>query len=353
MGKKLKIKTINMASVLLGLAAALVILSFGLISRMWLVYVILGVAIGFGLVYLASRLVIKKFFVYKIKPIYQIITGKNITSRQLVEKHANKDNLVEDVREELNLWADKNSEEIARLKDNERYRKEFLGNVSHEIKTPIFTIQGYILTLLDGALEEPGINRLYLERTEKNIDRLINILNDLDEISKLEIGDINLHFTNFDIVALARDIVDSVELDAEKSGISLKINAAAALSYMVYADKSQISQVLVNLITNSIKYGKQGGITKINFIDMIDKVIVEVQDDGIGISKEHQVRIFERFYRVDKSRSREQGGTGLGLAIVKHIMEAHGEKVSMRSEQGVGTTFSFSLTKNTGTEGKS
>lgn len=332
-----------MASTLLGLTASVIVIVLGALLRINALHVIIVTLISFGIIFFASRFVIKRFFIYKIKPIYQIVTSNDISTKLLIDKYSDNDDIVEDVRDELTHWAAKKAKEISRLKDNERYRKEFLGNVSHEIKTPIFTIQGYILTLLDGALEEPGINRLYLERAEKNIDRLINILTDMDSISRLESGEMVLEYRIFDIVSLARDIVDSLHIDADRKSITLRVNGTSP--HMVEADKSHIGQVLVNLISNSIKYGKEGGTTTINFIDMIDKIIVEVEDDGIGIENSLQARIFERFYRVDKSRSREQGGTGLGLAIVKHILEAHGEKITLRSTPDKGTTFTFTLSK--------
>ena len=215
------------------------------------------------------------------------------------------------------------------------------------MKTPIFNIQGYISTLLDGGLEDELINRKYLERAEKSIDRLINIVNDLDTINKLE-NDMNrIKMEQFDIVALTKEISEQLEMEATKRGITISVKGADSLPspFWVSADKHFTGQVLVNLIINSIKYGKEGGKTRIRFRDMLDKILIEVEDTGVGIAKEDQPRIFERFYRVDKGRSREQGGTGLGLAIVKHIVEAHGERITVRSELGQGTTFAFPLKK--------
>ena len=278
-----------------------------------------------------------------------MVLSRHVPTNEIVDEL--KDKHVENISEELTAWADDNDKEIARLKQNEAFRKQYLGNVAHELKTPIFNIQGYISTLLDGGLEDDLINRKYLERAEKSIDRLINIVNDLDTISKLENNMNQLKMTRFDIVALAKDIAEQLDIEAAKRNIKLSVKGADSLpsTFWVTADQHFVGQVLVNLITNSIHYGKEGGSTRIKFRDMMDKVLVEVEDTGVGISKDDMPRIFERFYRVDKSRSREQGGTGLGLAIVKHIVEAHGERITVRSEMGVGTTFAFPLKKEIAT----
>ena len=254
---------------------------------------------------------------------------------------------MDDISTELDSWAEDNDREIARLKEAEKFRKQYLGNVAHELKTPIFNIQGYISTLLDGGLEDEVINRKYLERAEKSVERMINILGDLDTISRLDSDMNQMHPESFDMVALCKDIAEQAEMEAAKRNITLQVKGADNLpsSCWVSADKFYIGQVLENLIVNSIRYGKEGGLTKITCRDMLDKVLVEVEDDGIGIAKGDLPRVFERFYRTDKGRSREQGGTGLGLAIVKHIIENHGEKVSVRSELGVGSTFTFTLKK--------
>lgn len=245
---------------------------------------------------------------------------------------------------EIFAWAEERKNEIERLKKLEVYRKEFLGNVSHELKTPIFNIQGYVLTLLDGGLEDETINRDYLQRAERSIDRMITIIDDLEAISQLETGELQIEPERFDIVALAKDVVEAQELKATNKGIILTVQNDEKPIF-VYADRFRIRQVIVNLIVNSIKYGKQNGETKIRIYDMGENVSVEVVDNGLGIEDKHLPRLFERFYRVDKSRSREQGGTGLGLAIVKHIIEAHYQTISVMSTVGVGTVFSFTLKK--------
>ncbi|MDE7129227.1 MAG: sensor histidine kinase, partial [Alistipes sp.] len=291
-------------------------------------------------------LIIRKYVAYKLKPIYSIVLSRDVHTGEIVDEL--KDKHVENISEELTAWADDNDKEISRLKDIEKFRKQYLGNVAHELKTPIFNIQGYISTLLDGGLEDDLINRKYLERTEKSIDRLINIISDLDTISKLENDMTRLNMENFDIVALAKEIADQNEIEAQRHAIKLTVKYADALpsAFRVSADKHYVGQVLVNLIVNAIRYGRQGGMVNVKFRDMLDKILIEVEDNGVGIGKEDINRVFERFYRVDKSRSREQGGTGLGLAIVKHIIEAHGERITVRSESGVGTTFAFTLKKS-------
>jgi two-component system phosphate regulon sensor histidine kinase PhoR len=245
---------------------------------------------------------------------------------------------------EIKAWAADRKDEIERLKKLEVYRKEFLGNVSHELKTPIFNIQGYVLTLLDGGLEDPSINRNYLERAEKSIDRMITIVDDLEAISQLETGELQIEPERFDIVALAKDVAEAQEMKATAKGIILTLPDDSKPIF-VYADRFRIRQVLVNLIVNSLKYGKEYGETKIRFYDVGENIMAEIADNGIGIEKKHLPRLFERFYRVDKSRSRDQGGTGLGLAIVKHIIEAHNQTINVMSTEGAGTVFSFTLKK--------
>jgi two-component system phosphate regulon sensor histidine kinase PhoR len=235
--------------------------------------------------------------------------------------------------------------EIQQLKQLEKYRKDFLGNVSHELKTPIFNIQGYILTLLEGGIDDPGINMLYLKRTERSIDRMISIIEDLEAISKLESGELELNLTRFNIYQMVEEVFDLQEVRAEKRNIKLKFGRTADRNIQVLADKPRIFQVVSNLIVNSINYGKDGGTTTVSFYDMDNLVLVEVRDNGIGIAERDLPRIFERFYRTDKSRSREQGGTGLGLAIVKHIIEAHNQTINVNSTLGKGTSFTFTLEK--------
>ena len=346
----IRIKTKEGASLWIALLATLIVAGVFLgldlrgVELHWLV--VAGVLLGtFCIVALVALFIIRKYVAYKLKPIYSIVLSRDVHTTEILSEL--KDKRVENIGEELTAWADTNDKEIARLKEAERFRKQYLGNVAHELKTPIFNIQGYISTLLDGGLEDDLINRKYLERAEKSIDRLINIVNDLDTISKLESSMNKLNLEKFDIVALAKEIAEQAEIEADRKHIRISVKGVENLPspFWVLADKHYIGQVLVNLIINSIRYGKEGGQTRIRFRDMLDKILVEVEDNGLGIGKEDLPRIFERFYRTDKGRSREQGGTGLGLAIVKHIIEAHGERISVRSEPGVGSTFSFTLKK--------
>lgn len=290
-----------------------------------------------------STWIITELFVYR-----KINAIKNIIQQSLSQKpkaKSRKQDLLEELEIEISALSIERKEESDRLEKLETYRKEFLGNVSHELKTPIFNIQGYIHTLLDGALEDHSVNRDYLQRAEKSVDRMITIIEDLQTITQLEKGELILDEETFDLNELCKDVLQSQELNAKDNNISLELSSDSAQKIAVHADRFRIRQVLVNLVVNSIRYGKQNGRTSIKISDAGEKVIVEVSDNGLGITKEHLPRIFERFYRVDKSRSRELGGTGLGLSIVKHIIEAHHQDIDVMSTEGVGSVFSFSLKK--------
>ena len=237
-------------------------------------------------------------------------------------------------------------EEINVLKDQENYRREFLGNVSHELKTPLFTIQGYILTLIEGALKDKKVRGKYLRRSAKGVDRLISIVKDLDLITQFESGIKTVDKTNFNIYELIENVYDLMEFESEKNNTKLLINNKNITPVIVNADKERILQVLTNLIVNSIKYGKENGYTEVKVEEYDkDRIIVRVKDNGEGIEDEHLPRLFERFYRIDKNRSRKKGGSGLGLSIVKHIIEAHQEQIFVDSKIGQGTEFSFTLQK--------
>jgi len=281
--------------------------------------------------------VVKKFFHEKIKVIYKSIYKFKGTSNI-------RDLDIENVEREAEEWADAKEEELNAYKRDENYRREFLGNVSHELKTPIFNIQGYIQTLLDGGLSDENINIKYLERTNKSVDRMINIVEDLEAISRLESDQSQIEIQSFSIVDLAKEVLDAFEMKAENMKISLELNNESQTD-LVLGDRDKIQQVFMNLISNSIKYGKGGGTTQVKFFDMENNMLIEIADNGIGIEEDALDRLFERFYRVDKNRSREIGGTGLGLAIVKHILEGHNQQINVRSTVGVGSTFSFILEK--------
>ncbi|MAX05270.1 MAG: two-component sensor histidine kinase [Flavobacteriales bacterium] len=281
--------------------------------------------------------VVKKFFHEKIKVIYKSIYKFKGASNI-------RDLDIENVEREAEEWADAKEEELNAYKRDENYRREFLGNVSHELKTPIFNIQGYIQTLLDGGINDENINMKYLERTNKSVDRMINIVEDLEVISRLETEQSELDFQSFNVVQLAKEVLDAFEMRAGQMHIKLELSNESQ-SEIAVGDRDKIQQVFMNLISNSIKYGKENGSTRIKFYDMEKNMLIEVADDGIGIEEDSLGRLFERFYRVDKNRSREIGGTGLGLAIVKHILEGHNQQINVRSTVGVGSTFSFILEK--------
>ncbi|MDH3652571.1 MAG: ATP-binding protein [Saprospiraceae bacterium] len=287
-----------------------------------------------------------KIYIYrKIKLIYKSIHHLKLHPREKVRHVDSDDRIIQEVEREVADWAADKQVEIDELKTLENYRREFLGNVSHELKTPIFNIQGYVHTLLDGALHDEQINQKYLDRTAKNVERLITIVDDLETISKLESGKLMLDQRRFDIKELSREVFEALELSAAQHKVSLVFKDGASQGFGVNADREYIRQVLDNLILNSIKYGREGGLTKVAFYDMDKNILIEVADNGLGISKEHLNHVFDRFYRVDKSRSREVGGSGLGLSIVKHIIEAHDQTVNVRSTLGLGSTFGFTLEK--------
>lgn len=327
--------------------SALLLLLFSLLVQPLLWYYILpGLLILFTASHWIFRFALEKFIYEKIRIIYKTIHSLKRPKDSDKFKMSIRDDTIERVNQEVLEWGQDRTKEIEELKRLAVYRREFIGNVSHELKTPIFNIQGYVLTLLDGGLEDPNINREYLLRTEKSINRMIAIVEDLEAIAQLESGELKLDFRKFDVVALVREVIDFLEIKARKKDYSIYLDHPYEKPVYVIADKERIRQAFINLIDNSIKYGqKNGGKTKISFFDMDENVLVEVTDNGIGISQQDLPRIFERFYRTDKGRSREQGGTGLGLAIVKHIIVAHQQTINVRSNLEVGTTFGFTLKK--------
>jgi two-component system phosphate regulon sensor histidine kinase PhoR len=288
---------------------------------------------------------LEKFIYRKIKLIYKLIHQTKATKKEEVYfKYILPQKSIDEVREDVEKWGEKRNEEIELLKKNEAYRKEFLQNLAHEFKTPIFAIQGYVDTLLNGAMEDAVIRKKFLENAAKNVDRLVNLMNDLDEISTLERGEQLLYKQNFVIQDLTREIYESLSIKTHSKNVRTTIKKGCESPITVFADKEKIRMVLINLVENATKYGKTGGTIVASFYKIDEKnVLIEISDDGIGIEEEHLSRIFERFYRTDAARSRDKGGTGLGLAICKHIIEAHGQSIHVRSTPDVGTTIGFTL----------
>lgn len=307
------------------------------------VWFILLVCSTFGFSYFLIRTILEKYIYRRIKLIYKTIRSSKLSMPQKTVNLKDDQNILDEVEEEVVEWAESQEREIETLKTLEVYRKRYLGNVSHELKTPIFSIQGFIHTLLDGALEDENVNRHYLERAASNVDRLLTIVYDLETITKLESGELMLEIQDFDIKGLVREVIADLEITARERGISLNFKGGADRPYLVKGDPEYIRQVINNLILNSIKYGNEGGVTKISFYDMHNQVLIEISDDGIGIEEKHLKHLFDRFYRVDKSRSRDRGGSGLGLSIVKHILEVHDQTINVRSTPGMGSTFGFTL----------
>ena len=294
----------------------------------------------FSVVYILGNVYTRSFLYSKLKEISKdILPEKNISQTVTT----NMEELVSEIKD----YDSKRKSEFSEMKKLESFRREFIGNLAHEIKTPLFTSQSYILTLLDGALKDENVNIKYLKTASKAIDRLNLIVKDLDLITKIESGESILNKNKFDIINLTKNVFEMLEFTAKKKKIKLTVNKDKGLETKVNADKEKIEQVLTNLIDNSIKYGKDNGTTEIVIQSLNeDKIIVRVTDNGVGFKKENYTRIFERFFRVDRSGSRSAGGSGLGLAIVKHIIDAHDEKIYVESEFGVGSEFSFTLEKS-------
>ncbi len=313
------------------------------IKSWWIALITFGVL--FIIAYSLIFFFLQQFIYRRIKLIYKFIYQTKASKKEeMYYKYLLPKKSIDEVSEDVEKWAEQRKEEIENLKQNEAYRKEFLQNLAHEFKTPIFAIQGYVDTLLDGAMEQPEIRKKFLENASRNVDRLVNLMNDLDEISKLESGEQLLYKQNFIIQDLIREVFDSLSIKTVKKHINCSIKKGCEAPITVFADKEKIRQVLINLVENSFKYGKTDG----NIVASVYKtageyVLIEISDDGIGIDEEHLNRIFERFYRTDAARSRDKGGTGLGLAICKHIIEAHGQTIHVRSTPDIGTTIGFTL----------
>jgi len=324
--------------------SVLVALANYVFIRSWWIALITLVVL-FIISYSLINFLLQEFIYRRIKLIYKFIYQTKASKKEeTYYKYILPKKSIDEVSEDVEKWAEQRKAEIELLKQNEIYRKEFLQNLAHEFKTPIFAIQGYVDTLLDGAMEQPEIRKKFLENASRNIDRLVNLMNDLDEISKLESGEQLLYKQNFIIQDLIKEVFELLSIKLVKKHITCSIKKGCEAPVVVFADKEKIRQVLINLVENAFKYGKSDG----NIVASVyrtdgEHVLTEISDDGIGIEEEHLSRIFERFYRTDAARSRDKGGTGLGLAICKHIIEAHGQTIHVRSTPDIGTSVGFTL----------
>ncbi|WP_214227091.1 ATP-binding protein [Pedobacter sp. B4-66] len=337
-------------SVLVLIAALAVGISIGLVNfyfqHSWY-FMLMSFGVSFLTCFIVFYYLLEKYIYSKIVLIYKLIhnlkLGKDL--KDALGEYVSSDP-INDVEQEVKEWAGAKKREIDILKKQEQFRREFLSNVSHEFKTPLFAIQGYIDTLQDCLVDDPEMAEKFLKKAGKNVERLSYLINDLDSISKLETGEIPINYEKFDFVLLAKEVMDVLEDKAKIREITLSFKEKYTHPAFVNADREKIRQVMINLIQNSLKYGKEhGGSTAIKIFELHDQYLIEVTDDGIGIDEKHLPRLFERFYRIDSHRSREEGGTGLGLAIVKHILEAHQQIISVRSTLQIGTTFAFTLQK--------
>ena len=309
---------------------------------------LLDLAVTFAISFITSYVVfyylIEKYVYSKIKLIYKLIHNLKL-GRDLRDAlgESTSTDPIGDVEQEVKDWAREKKSEIEQLRSQEKFRREFLSNISHEFKTPLFAIQGYIDAIVDDEFEDTDMAMQFLKKAERNVDRLSYLIKDLDEIAKLESGEIPINFTKFKINDLVKEIFEQMELKANQHQIKLIFKQKYDDPLMVTADRDKICQVMINLIDNSLKYGKQGGSTSVSLFELHDQVLVEVTDDGAGINEKYLPRLFERFFRIDSHRSRDIGGSGLGLAIVKHIIEAHQQTINVRSTEGLGSTFGFTL----------
>jgi len=328
-------------------AFSLTILAFwllGLSDHQLLNYFLLALVV-FGIGYYAMVYYLKRYIYRKIKLIYKTIHKEKLKPEDKLQAIDVNTNIIDEVEKEVAEWAENQRKELDKYKNWAEYRRNYVGDISHELKTPIFNIQGYIESLLDGGLENQNINRTFLQRAATNVDRLQTIVQDLGAISRLESGEVVLEMQVFDIKELVEEVYEDLEMRARDNKVELLFKDGASNGFKVRADRERIRQVLNNLVTNSIKYGNDQGATKLGFYDMDKNILVEVADNGIGIPKNHLNHVFDRFYRVDKSRSRERGGSGLGLSIVKHIVESHHQTINVRSTPKLGSTFGFTLEK--------
>ncbi len=309
----------------------------------WAVAVVVPVAIvGAYLVFLAY---LRRYIYRKIKLVYKTIHQHKLSAGEKANVVNVQEDIIDQVQQDVSTWIQEQNQQMAQLKQFDQYRQRFLGDISHELKTPIFNVQGYLETLLDGAMDDEKVRHKYIAKAAYNVERLNTIVEDLESISRLENGKEFLDLQVFDIRELVEEVFEELTLKADGKDVTLTLKPGAEQAYRVRADRENIRQVLINLVNNSLKYGRKNGNTKVSFYDMDKNILVEVADNGIGIREDHLPRIFERFYRVDKSRSRDAGGSGLGLSIVKHIIEAHEQTVNVRSGVNLGSTFGFTLAK--------
>lgn len=341
--KTSSIKKIALKSGLIlgALSFLLFVLFFGNEIKYHLIKVLLSILILMVAHYFLFVYLTEKYIYRAIKKIYRKIK----TTKQVIYEPGDARKNIKVAENHVDKWAEENAIELERLKVREAYRREFIGNVSHELKTPIFNIQGYVLTLLDGAVDDPDINIKYLQRTVKSVERMIHIVEDLEQITNLEAGVLKTQIETNDIRKIALDAIEILDYKSQEKNVRIKFQSEYPQRCLVQCDKGRIQQVLVNLLVNAIKYGREDSTVLINIEDKGNKVLIEVKDKGNGIAPEHLPRLFERFYRVDKARTSTKGGSGLGLAIVKHILEAHGEEIQVNSIVGEGTTFYFYLKK--------
>ena len=331
----------GLTALILSVPITLLIFVFEPVWWIALIFFLLIFLGSFGLILYT----LQTFIYRKIKLIYKLIYQTKASKREeFYYKNILPQKSIDEVREDVETWAQQRKAEIEILQQNEAFRKEFLQNLSHELKTPIFAIQGYVDTLLNGALHNESVNTKFLKSTSRNVERMVNLVDDLDEISRLESGEQKINFKNFIIQDVIKEVLDSLFIKAKEKEIKCIIKKGCEIPLVVHADKEKIRQVLLNIVDNAIKYGKQNGEIEESFYDVDGKnILIEISDDGAGIGEEHLPRIFERFYRTDLARSRKVGGSGLGLSICKHIIEAHNQAIHVRSKIDVGSTFGFTL----------
>lgn len=337
-----RLSALTIALILFVLLALIKILSISELN--WLSVILIPVLL-FIITFFVFSYAVEYFIYRKIKLIYKIIYDTKASQPVKPQKLKMEKSILDDVSKEVDEWKKTTIKHQKKVRKLRAFRKEFLTDVFHELKTPIFNIQGYLETLLEGAINDKQVNIQFLKKANQNVERIANIVSDLQLISNLEEGSFELNKEKFDITGLVSEVIESLEILTRAKDIRIRIKEGCNEAFFVRADREMIQQVLTNIISNSIKYGKEGGKTQVGLYDMSENILIEVSDDGIGIDQVHLARIFERFYRVDKDRSRQQGGSGLGLSIVKHIIERHGMTVNVRSTLEVGTTFGFTLLK--------